>query len=100
MQELLYCFINIICHPKPLECKLQDARELCGTQERDLGEGIDLGVISREGIFQILGLDLPSCCCSVAKSYPTPCNPMDCSTPDFPILHYLLEFAQTCRLSR
>ena len=23
------------------------------------------------------------------------CNPMDCSTPDFPVLHYLLEFAQT-----
>ena len=31
------------------------------------------------------------CCCSVAKS----CNPMDCSTPGFPVLHYLLEFAQT-----
>ena len=42
-------------HP-PLECKLQDGRELCGTQARDLGEGIDLGVIRREGIFQILGL--------------------------------------------
>jgi len=23
------------------------------------------------------------------------CDPMDCSTPGFPILHYLLEFAQT-----
>ena len=23
------------------------------------------------------------------------CNPMDCSTPDFPVLHYLLELAQT-----
>ena len=23
------------------------------------------------------------------------CNPMDCSTPGFPVLHYLLEFAQT-----
>ena len=22
-------------------------------------------------------------------------DPMDCSTPDFPVLHYLLEFAQT-----
>ena len=35
------------------------------------------------------------CCCSVAKSYPTLCGPMDCSTPGFPVLHYLLEFAQT-----
>ena len=23
------------------------------------------------------------------------CGPMDCSTPDFPVLHHLLEFAQT-----
>ena len=35
-----------------------------------------------------------SCCCSVAKSCPTLCNPMDCSILEFPVLHYLLEFAQ------
>ena len=35
------------------------------------------------------------CCCSLAKSCLTCCNPMDCSAPGFPILHYLLEFAQT-----
>ena len=35
------------------------------------------------------------CCCSVTKSCPTLCDPMDCSTPGFSILHYLLEFAQT-----
>ena len=29
------------------------------------------------------------CCCSVAKLCPTPCDPMDCSTPGFPVLHYL-----------
>ena len=34
------------------------------------------------------------CCCSVAKSCPTLCNPMDCSTPDFPVLHYLPNVAQ------
>ena len=34
-------------------------------------------------------------CCSVAKSYTTLCNPMDCRTPGFPVLHCLLEFAQT-----
>ena len=36
-------------------------------------------------------------CCysySAAKSYPTPCNPMDCSTPGSPVLHHLPEFAQ------
>ena len=31
---------------------------------------------------------------SVAESYPTLCNFMDCSTPDFPVHHSLLEFAQ------
>ena len=32
---------------------------------------------------------------SVTKLCPTLCYPMDCSTPDFPVLHYLLEFIQT-----
>ena len=36
-----------------------------------------------------------SCCCSVAKSHPTLCDPLGCSTLGFPILHYLPEFAQT-----
>ena len=35
------------------------------------------------------------CSCSVAKSCPTLWGPMDCSTPSFAVLHYLLEFAQT-----
>ena len=34
------------------------------------------------------------CCCRVTESYPTLCDPMDCSTPSFPLLHYLPEFAQ------
>ena len=34
-------------------------------------------------------------CCSVAQSCPTLCNPMDCSTSGFPVLHYHLEFTQT-----
>ena len=36
-----------------------------------------------------------ACCCPTAKSCLTLCNPLDCSTPGFPVLHYLLEFAQT-----
>ena len=31
----------------------------------------------------------PISCCSVAKSCPTVCNPVDYSTPGLPILHYL-----------
>ena len=34
-------------------------------------------------------------CCSITQSYPTLCDPMDCSTPGFPGLHYCPEFAQT-----
>ena len=34
------------------------------------------------------------CCYSVAPSCPTLCNPMNCSTPSFPVLHHLLELAQ------
>ena len=33
-------------------------------------------------------------CCLVAKSCPTLCYPIDCSTPGLPVLHHLLEFAQ------
>ena len=35
------------------------------------------------------------CCCSVAQSCPAVCNPTDCSMPVFPVLLYLLKFAQT-----
>ena len=34
-------------------------------------------------------------CCLVTKSCPTLCDSMDGSTPGFPILYHLLEFAQT-----
>ena len=35
------------------------------------------------------------CCSSVVKSCPALCDSKNCSTPGFPDLHYLLEFAQT-----
>ena len=35
------------------------------------------------------------CCCSVAKVWPSLCDPMDCSVPGFPVFHPLPEFAQT-----
>ena len=39
--------------------------------------------------------DILACCCSVTKSCHTLFDPMDYSTPGFPVLHYLLKFAQT-----
>ena len=38
---------------------------------------------------------LQHCCfCPVTQSCPTLCDPTDCSMPAFPVLHYLLGFAQ------
>ena len=64
-----------------------------------------LWIHTRLGGFQELDCvahkELPSwrcslcCSCSVAQTCPTLCDPMDWSTSAFPVLHYLLEFAQT-----
>ena len=35
------------------------------------------------------------CCCLVTQSCPTLCEPVDCSTPGFPVLHHHPELAQT-----
>ena len=35
------------------------------------------------------------CCCSITHSCPTLCDPVDCSTPGFPVHHQLPELAQT-----
>ena len=46
-------------------------------------------------IFLICSYGKCSCyCCSVAQSYPTLCNPMDCSMPGLPVPHSLPWFAQ------
>ena len=54
--------------------------------ESSLGKGISVRMIL---------LPHEDHCCSVAKSHLTLCNPVNCSTPGFPVLHHLLEFAQT-----
>ena len=43
----------------------------------------------------INNLRYTDCCCSVAKSCLTLFDPMDYSTPGFPVLNHLPEFAQT-----
>ena len=35
------------------------------------------------------------CCCWVARSYPTLCDPMNYSMPDFPVFHHLPGLSQT-----
>ena len=50
-----------------------------------------LNVSERHGSFKIVWCF----CCSVTKSCPNLCDPMTCSTPGFPVFHYLPVFAQT-----
>ena len=40
------------------------------------------------------------CCCSVAQSVLTLCNPQDCSTWGFPVLHHLGVCSNSCPLSQ
>ena len=40
-------------------------------------------------------MDIPLCCCSVAKLCLTLYNPINCSMPGFPVHHQLPEFSQT-----
>ena len=41
------------------------------------------------------GSEFTCCCCSVAQLCPALCDPVDCSSPGFPVPHYLPELAQT-----
>ena len=53
-------------------------------------------ILSPEILLQQCDHSLPvQSCCSVAKSRPTLCNPMNCSTPGFSVHPSLPEFAQT-----
>ena len=49
-----------------------------------------------DGASESLPVQFPRLCCSVAQSWPTLCDPKDCSAPGFPVLPYLPELAQTC----
>ena len=42
-----------------------------------------------------MGIVVPLQFSSVTQSCPTLCDPMDCSTPGFPVHHQLPEFTQT-----
>ena len=51
-------------------------------------------LLVHQSVFPLV-LHYLDCCCSVIQLYLTLCNPMDCSTPGFPVLHHLSEFTQT-----
>ena len=63
-------------------------------KDTEPGMGAKFQPLKTEMCFSLLA-QITSCCCfSVTKSCPTLCDPMDCSMPGFPVLHYLLEFTQ------
>ena len=49
----------------------------------------------REYYYLISSFYITIIICAVTNSCLILCNPMDCSTPAFPVLHYLTEFTQT-----
>ena len=92
-----------------LKCDMQwkvDIEQSCGMEEivgqikwtttnhrkgQSSSKGDVVYMVELEGIPLLWAL---YCCCSVAKSCLTLCDPMDCSTPSFPVPHHVLEFAQ------
>ena len=54
--------------------------------------GIELASPALEDRFLTTGP--PRCCCLVAQSCPSLYDPMDCSMPGFPVLHYLPELSE------
>ena len=52
------------------------------------------GILSTQ-FLRVMRAEIEGCYCPVAPSHLTLCNTMACSTPGFPVLRYLPEFAQT-----
>ena len=50
--------------------------------------------LCKKSLLNIMDILLSENCCSVAQMCPTLCDPMNCSTPGLPVIHYLPEFTQ------
>ena len=61
---------------------------------------MDICVASSLWLWICLYVSFGECSCSVAKSCPTLQDPMDCSTPGFPVHHQFPVYSNTCPLSR
>ena len=98
----------------PMDFSLPDSSIHVGFSKQDYWSGVPLpslmnildpikkkNVITKKQIHQHYRYKINmQMVCSVAQSCPTLCNPMNGSTPGFPVLHYLPEFVQTRLLSR
>ena len=83
------------------KCTFKKTKDLVGrvsvsTPERTRSHSMQSHIgLFKETRFVTHAFPWPTCyCCSVAKLYPTLCDPMDCSTSGFPVLHCLLDFDQ------
>ena len=56
---------------------------------------MQMGLVMNGSDSALFSSQICCCCCSVAKLFPTPCNPMDHSMPGSAAVHCLPEFAQT-----
>ena len=77
-------FFNFSSH---LGCYITLSRVLCAIQQ--------VVVVFRLLVFTFVLRSKFWQCCSVTISCPALSNPMNCSTPGFPVLYHLPEFAQT-----
>ena len=66
-----------------------------GFSRQEYWSGVPLPSPPHIAIGLLIRLVYCSCCCSITKSCPTLCDPVNCTMPGFPALHYLLELAQT-----
>ena len=97
LQSFVRSHSSYTIHQKPQN----QAWSLCGsflTMSRSTLRGAKTpeGNGQRRGrVFRIYILLLGCCCCSVCKSRPTLCDPMDCSPPGLPVHHRLPELPQS-----
>ena len=85
-------------NPKPCHMKkIHNVGNVESGREMELrGNVMDFFKLFKVSMKETLDLFcLEFCCCSVTQSCLTLCDPMDCSMPGIPVLHCLLEFAQT-----
>ena len=65
---------------------------------KHLGGEMDTDLLCSDFLLAIMffhKLFSAACCCWVTQLFLTLCSSVDCSTPGFPVLHHLLEFAQS-----
>ena len=84
--------VDVVARGKSLRTNRMNLKCLWYMQKEVENTDLELDEIF---VWDIKILELTICKnCSVVQSYPTLCNPRDCSTPGLPVPHHLPEFAQ------